>query len=201
MENKTKIIIGVTAAVVVIGAAVVIIGKRKKQKEAIDRGDNVTPLPSGSTSSGSTSSGSTGFTTKAEGDAFRLWVNKKHPLYALSIVLDKSGAFDNSYIRKAYAKYGTEYKSESVNPQLLAAKYLGMQPTAGTSISVDFNGAKHKAVFYNNGRFTTHSKSGSGYISKGNYMDGGKILIITDGANAGKSLKNGSVWTNILNTL
>ena len=53
---------------------------------------------------------STPFKNKTEGDSFRAWVNETYPKYAKSIDLDKSGSYNNAYIRKAYAKYGAEYK-------------------------------------------------------------------------------------------
>ena len=73
---------------------------------------------SGSTStgggSGSTStSGATPFTSKAQGNAFRDWVNDNYSSYAREIDLDRSGAKDNSYIRTAFAKYGTEYLAQA----------------------------------------------------------------------------------------
>lgn len=204
MTRQTKIIIGISSAVV-IGAAVLLFlraRKNKSEEENLLEG-NTSEGSSGSTSGSSSSSSrpSTGFTSKAEGDAFRVWVNTKYPLYAKSILLDNSGAFDNSYIRKAYEKYGAEYKSETTSPQLLAAKYLGVPQTAGTSITVNFNGSLHKATFWNNGRFATQKQSSNGFVSKGNFIDGGKILIITEGANAGKTFKDSSVWTNLRKTL
>ncbi len=52
----------------------------------------------------------TPFINAAEGNAFRGWVNDKDAAYAKSISLDRTGAYDNSYIRKAYSKYGIEYE-------------------------------------------------------------------------------------------
>jgi hypothetical protein len=232
MEKKTKIIIGVSAAVVVGGVILLVLANKKKKKIAActanggmwDKAtkscvDPVTNEVINITSDGlvdedssgggvisgggsSSSRPSTGFTTKSEGDAFRLWVNTKYPLYAKSIFLDKSGDYDNSYIRKAYEKYGTEYRSQTSQPHLLAAQYLGANAKINSNnVVVVFNSGKHKAVFYDNGRFVTSRMGGSGYVSKGNYIDGGKILVITDGANAGKTKKNGSVWTNLRSTL
>lgn len=53
---------------------------------------------------------STGFTKKEEGDAFRKWVNNKHADWAKENKLDATGSYDNSYIRKAWAKFKDEYK-------------------------------------------------------------------------------------------
>ena len=49
--------------------------------------------------------------SKVDGDAFRVWVNEKYPSYAKEIDLSKMGPSDNNIIRKAYAKYGTEWKN------------------------------------------------------------------------------------------
>lgn len=229
MEKNTKIIIGVSTLVVIGGIILLVVAKNKKKiKDCTDKGglwdkstktcidpttqevivgDSVgdsTGGYSGGSTGGSTSSGrpSTGFTSKAQGDAFRQWVNTKYPLWATANFLDKSGAFDNSYIRKAYEKYGTEYKSETTSPHLLAAKYLGgTVKTTSNSAEVKFNGRKNQAVFYNNGRFSIHRVGAAGSISKGNYLNGGKILVVTAGSKAGKTFKDGSVWDNLMKTL
>ena len=44
-----------------------------------------------------------------EGNNFRLWVNQNYPEYAKKIKLGKTGSFTNSYIQKAYKKFGKEY--------------------------------------------------------------------------------------------
>ena len=44
-----------------------------------------------------------------EGNNFRLWVNQNYPEYAKKIKLGKTGSFTNSYIQKAYKKFGEEY--------------------------------------------------------------------------------------------
>jgi hypothetical protein len=131
MTKKTKIIIGVSAFIVIGGVTLLIIAnKKKKQKDdcSSQNGiwDDETKTCTDSTtnnvvevstsSSSSSSRPSTGFTSKAEGDAFRVWVNTKYPIYATSILLDKSGAFDNSFIRKAYEKYGAEYLAGDSRP-------------------------------------------------------------------------------------
>ena len=50
-----------------------------------------------------------GIKNKEEGDAFRQWINETYPEYAKNIDLDKEGAYDNSYIKKAWEKYGGDY--------------------------------------------------------------------------------------------
>ena len=52
------------------------------------------------------------FKSKAEGNAFRKWVNAKYPQYAKSINLDVTGSHTNSYIQKAWNRFGKEYLAE-----------------------------------------------------------------------------------------
>jgi hypothetical protein len=59
--------------------------------------------------------GATPFKSQAEGDKFRKWINDTYPKYAKEIDLDPSGSYDNRYIRKAWAKYGVEYKDAKAN--------------------------------------------------------------------------------------
>lgn len=55
----------------------------------------------------------TPFTSKAEGDNFRVWVNNKYPSFAKQIDLSLSGDFNNSFIRKAFAEKGQEYLKDT----------------------------------------------------------------------------------------
>jgi hypothetical protein len=48
--------------------------------------------------------------SKEEGNKFRQWVNANYPDYAKKINLSKEGPMNNSYIRKAWQKYGQEYQ-------------------------------------------------------------------------------------------
>ena len=86
--------------------------------------------------------------------------------------------------------------------------YLGSEAKKeGDVYYVSFNTSKQvstygimKAQFYNNGRifiFDVAKKT----IAKGNYYNGGKKIVITDGKNKGKTIESGSVWTNLLNIL
>ena len=51
-------------------------------------------------------------TSREEGDAFRAWVNEKHPDVAKDLDLDASGNPDNSYIREAWDILGEGYEQE-----------------------------------------------------------------------------------------
>ena len=55
------------------------------------------------------------FKNTEEGNAFRQWVNNTHPVYAKEIDLDKEGSYNNSYIAKAWNKYGSEYQNKDKN--------------------------------------------------------------------------------------
>lgn len=52
------------------------------------------------------------FKNTEEGNAFRQWVNNTHPDYAKEIDLDKEGSYNNSYVAKAWNKYGKDYKDQ-----------------------------------------------------------------------------------------
>jgi hypothetical protein len=50
------------------------------------------------------------FKNKEEGNEFRKWVREKDKAYADEITLSETGPYDNDTIKKAYAKYGEEWK-------------------------------------------------------------------------------------------
>jgi len=63
---------------------------------------------------GGSSEGATPFTNSEEGNKFRAWVNDNYPDYAKEIDLDRvNSKYDNSTIRKAWAKYGKEYQEKT----------------------------------------------------------------------------------------
>ena len=74
---------------------------------------------------------STPFKSTTEGNKFRAWVNDKHPDYARSIDLDRTGKYDNSYIRKAWASFGEEYNKAKESPASSATEggFAGEQNT------------------------------------------------------------------------
>ena len=115
MKNKwIWISLGVAAG----GTGLFFLGRFIKNKyftKGLDESDVLSggrPTPNPSVPSSSSSSGfpATPFTNNTEGNAFRGWVNDNYPTYAREIDLDRTGAYDNTYIRKAYAKYGNEYQ-------------------------------------------------------------------------------------------
>lgn len=130
MKKGTKIalIVGVP---LVIGGVAYIVGRKKAQDRGYANskfGAKLFGVPFGATTSDdeevvvkeevvvapTKDLPKTPFKTKAQGDAFRVWVNAVYPDYAKSIQLDPSGDYDNAYIRKAWLKYGSKYNSEGV---------------------------------------------------------------------------------------
>jgi len=81
-----------------------------------DEGENELNPPQDVGSGGNENSNEkTPFKNKAQGDIFRQWVNKFFPTYANEIDLDVSGDFDNTFMRKAWGKYGESYKKGNPN--------------------------------------------------------------------------------------
>lgn len=88
----------------------------------------------------------TPFTSKVEGDKFRNWINDTYPKYAVQIDLDRSGDYNNSYIRKAYAQYGAEYQK--------VVKESDISSRAQNPLSSEFKNllsSWKKPVYYNKG--------------------------------------------------
>lgn len=54
------------------------------------------------------------FKNTSEGNRFRQWVNDTYPKYAESIDLSREGSYTNSYIQKAWLKYGKEYSAQNL---------------------------------------------------------------------------------------
>ncbi len=114
MKNKW---VWISLGVATGGTALFFLGRFIKNKyfpNPLDEKDitNTGRPTQGGTPSTSTSAGlpPTPFTNTTEGNAFRGWVNDNYPAYAREIDLDRTGQYDNSYIRKAYVKYGAVYQ-------------------------------------------------------------------------------------------
>jgi hypothetical protein len=131
-QNKSNWIWWTLGGVSVIGLGVgAYIYFKNKPKNG---GEQSTPPPAEATptiqnivNTVATALSPTPFKNQAEGDRFRGWVNDKYPNYAREIDLDRSWKeFDNSTIRKAWAKYGEEYKA-SGSGQVVGNTQTGMQ--------------------------------------------------------------------------
>ncbi len=136
MNKGLKIAIGVaTIGFVGVGVYFLVKHLKKKNQEKIDekkqgsRGSvSETSVKSKAynkrpVSTSSQSLGKTPFKNKAEGDKFRGWVNDNHSDYAKKIDLDRSGSYDNAFIRKAWKQYGVDYGDSTNTDVVVNLKY------------------------------------------------------------------------------
>jgi len=94
----------------------------------------------------------TPFTNDTEGNKFRAWVNDNYPKYASQISLDRTGTFDNSFVRKAYAQYGSQYNKD--------LKGSDLSTRSSNPLSAEFKSlltSWNKPVYY--------TKAGVGYFT------------------------------------
>lgn len=164
------------------------------------------------------SSEPTPFKNKAQGDYFRLWLNRYYPTDAKAFNLDKSGAFDNSTIRKAFNKYGVLYKQQVKNwdkvtfiPPSFASKFglkdnydFSIQPdgkirlivrknlnkVSGTT-DASANGKQTKALFYSDGSWNLvlADNLNSGYYGLGQWWASGTQANISSPSTKKQNLK------------
>jgi hypothetical protein len=102
-----------------IGVGIYVFVKNRKEKKSAESSTetDTTNIPASSTTTASSSPSlpSTPFKNNDEGNKFRSWVNDKYPSYAKEIQLDRVGSkYNNTTIRKAWAKYGAEYQKSAV---------------------------------------------------------------------------------------
>ena len=87
----------------------------------------VVPPPTNTSSSGAGNiSVTVPFKNEMEGNAFRDWVNNNYASWAKTNQLNRKGKYNNSYIQKAWAKYGVEY-SEYLNKVNSTSQNTGVQ--------------------------------------------------------------------------
>jgi len=152
----------------------------------------------------------TPFTTDAEGNDFRAWVNQKHADWAKSNNLSAAGPKNNNYIRKAYQEFGEEYKGTKAAPESVkteeilsnkqmkdlidkaqnAGAYCSTQLTADGDPILFFhskNGMEYGHI-YNN--MKTYYRTTSGKIFSGKYFPDKDMVTFDEG---GKSFSFDSV--------
>jgi hypothetical protein len=149
--------------------------EEEKKKATENKGTTLPPPPppvsKPTTSTSSTTTASTdpetptNFNNKEQGNAFRRWVRAKDLPYAEKIDLSASGDFDNSYIRKAYAKYGSDF--QKVNSEVLKNRFTSL--TAGESWNQNDDQFGIAERYYesgdaNNGARITFDRNGRVYI-------------------------------------
>lgn len=184
--------------------------KDEKKDEEKDSSGRSTSSGGSTTSSSIKCKGnfpSTPFSSNTEGNAFRLWVNANFPAYAKEIALDKTGEFNNCFIKKAYDKYGKAYSFALVPTYVGAGAKLSSDKAFYTLdlaknlklFDVELDVVDPKSVyvrFFNNGRYFINKSSDKKEVQRGSYKLGGRIMK----SDSGKSASGSSVFTN-LNTL
>jgi hypothetical protein len=137
--------IGLSVAAVGITGTIVymLIKKMKAKKEALlELDDKIirTPVSTTPVSTSTTpvstgiSLGSTPFTNKTQGNAFRAWINDTYPAYAKGIDLDRTGSYNNSYIKKAWEAYGSAYETARTNALQGITTPVSVPATVGEGI-------------------------------------------------------------------
>lgn len=116
MNKGLKIAIGIATIGIIGTASYFIIKKIKENRDAekgseVDEEINTFEVVQGNENSND----KTPFKNKVQGDIFRQWVNRFYPSYAKEIDLDVSGSEDNTFMRKAWGKYGETYKKWNPN--------------------------------------------------------------------------------------
>ena len=107
----------------------------------------------------------TNFNNKEQGNAFRRWVRAKDESYAKEIDLSATGPFDNATIRKAYAKYGSDF--QKTNSEVLTKRFSSSVPGEGwTKIDDNFGIAEryYESGDANNGARISFDRNGRVYI-------------------------------------
>ena len=99
------------------------------------------------------------FGSQAEGDEFRGWIHKHYPEYAKRIDLDPTGSHTNSYIQRAFKKYGSEFRK--ANAQGDQGPFKFVSPLK----------ARKRGV---RGKSATRGKSTSTRRRRGGFTRGGK---------------------------
>jgi hypothetical protein len=146
------------------------------------------------------------FTDNSEVQAFQQWVidEMKDPS-----ILGNSGADGiwGNNTSKAYTKYGEDYANQN-NPQSEVVENLnqaniGYTMASDGSVRVVYTNGSYKYVgrFYKNGRVVFYVDGKSVHISKGNYSNGGKKIVIFEGRHNGKTFTNTSLLTNLRNAI
>lgn len=111
MNENTKKWIWISTGAITLGVGGFFLFKAIRDKFFKSGLDNSNEGQNQNSSNGQSSLPNVPFQNTTEGNAFRSWVNDNYPEYAREIDLDRTGSYNNSYIKKAWAKYGAEYQS------------------------------------------------------------------------------------------
>lgn len=113
-------------------------------------------------------------------------------LLAVGITLGVAGL---AYYFLVHKKDYTGTGGDSGSPNLESAKTNLGGKFAKDHATVKFNEQKHKATFYNNNRVVIVDDKG--VITKGGYLDGGKVITMDNG----KKAESNSVWNNLMTVI
>lgn len=120
MNKGLKIAIGIATIGIIGTASYLIYQKIKANRDARDGNENNNnEEPPANVDGNENSNEKTPFKNKAQSDLFRQFVNRFYPSYAKEIDLDLTGDSDNTFMRKAWGKYGETYKK--FNPSFAKA--------------------------------------------------------------------------------
>jgi len=206
MKKGTKITLAIVGVAVVATAGFLVWKNNKNkqlEKEQKERDAENSSSSSSSSEPAKSKYPKTPFKNSTEGNLFRVWVNNTYPIYAKSILLDRSGKYDNDYVRKAYAKYGSDYSKLAVIKEVVAK--MGKSASLEENYAqAKFNDGANRVTFYTDGNYSIVKMFygiPSSTVQKGTFTHGGQHLKVTSGVNKGKVFENGSVWTNIKNAI
>jgi len=106
--------------------------------------------------------------------------------------------------KAAWKVYGSRYLSNEsslglVTKRIGSSAKIGKNADGSNFAYVNVNGGKNQIKFFNNGRFVFLNISDQKEISRGNYSDGGRTLVVTDGKKAGNTFQSGSFWKTVAN--
>lgn len=202
MNKGLKIAIGI-ATIGIIGTASYFIYKAiKDARDARDGNENPNIEPPTNVVGNENSNEKTPFKNKAQSDLFRQFVNRFYPSYAKEIDLDLTGDSDNTFMRKAWGKYGETYKkfnpsfekaSGNAIPKVLLDAYA-LRKDKGS-----FSNNSEGAIFLQTkplGKIDNESVSayfyGNGKVS---FRKGSKRVRFDKWWNNGKSINSGKNYS------
>lgn len=140
-------------AFVGVGIGAFLYFRNRPKKDELKNNGNVytppvtpPPPPASQTSGSGNISVTVPFKNEMEGNAFRDWVNNTHSAWADTNDLDRKGSYNNSYIQKAWAKYGVEYSAHqakgSQSPSNSGVQDLQKVMTAMSSYTTTANSSE-----------------------------------------------------------
>jgi hypothetical protein len=201
---------GIAAIGVGVGTYMYIRSKKGAEDQNTGGTAPIAPMSNPTPSSGGGTNTSSPFANKAEGDAFRGWVNDNYPDYAKEIDLDRSGSHTNSFIMKAWTKYGQAYQQakgagtsitptaptsstlSTIQSQMLDTKTWGatsrVSENSSSKLRIGIDVVGFKDIYVNftpNGGFWMEKFAGSKYDGSWKLENGKFMVSLADGSYSG----------------